>query len=116
MSKTYNGCTNYETWLVKLWIDNEESAQNYWKSVASECLENAEATTYSTQEEEAITALADHLEAHHKDTVTEGCGIFHQDLGTASVFHDLLNSALQEVNWREIAKCFINDAKETAND
>jgi len=28
--KEYNGWTNYETWLVKLWIDNEQGSQDYW--------------------------------------------------------------------------------------
>lgn len=27
--KNYNGWANYETWLVKLWIDNEEGSSSY---------------------------------------------------------------------------------------
>jgi len=27
--QTYNGWTNYETWTVVLWIDNDESIQDY---------------------------------------------------------------------------------------
>lgn len=27
----YNGWSNYETWNVKLWIDNEEGSYDYWR-------------------------------------------------------------------------------------
>jgi len=27
---TYNGWANYETWLWKLWLDNDQSNQEYW--------------------------------------------------------------------------------------
>ena len=39
--KEYNGWHNYETWLVKLWIDNEEGSYNYWREVAQECWNEA---------------------------------------------------------------------------
>lgn len=36
MSEKYNGYTNYPTWNVKLWIDNEEGSYNYWHDAARE--------------------------------------------------------------------------------
>ena len=33
---TYNGWTNYETWCVALWIDNEEPTQRYWHEQAQQ--------------------------------------------------------------------------------
>jgi len=29
MNETYNGWTNYQTWAVKLWMDNDEGAYRY---------------------------------------------------------------------------------------
>ena len=28
---TYQGWTNYETWAVNLWLDNEEGVHDYWR-------------------------------------------------------------------------------------
>src|SRR4051812_39024626 len=32
--KRYNGWANYETWVVRLWLDNEEPAYRYWTEQA----------------------------------------------------------------------------------
>ena len=40
--KTYNGWSSYETWLVKLWMDNEEGTYNYWQAATVEVWEEAE--------------------------------------------------------------------------
>lgn len=106
---TYQGWTNYETWAVNLWLDNEEGVHDYWRERAQECWNEATPTSYSTREEEAVGLLAHAIKDHHTDTVTEGCGIFHPDYGTSSVFHALLGAALSEVNWGEIAKHFIEE-------
>jgi hypothetical protein len=32
----YNGWNTYETWAVKLWLDNEEGSYRYWTEQARE--------------------------------------------------------------------------------
>src|ERR1700686_735733 len=39
--KVYNGHKNYETWVVSLWIDNDEGSYNHWKKEAEACREEA---------------------------------------------------------------------------
>jgi hypothetical protein len=100
MTKTYNGWTNYETWNVKLWIDNEEGSYNYWREVAREELGQASADAIMSKEERAAWELSKRLE----DEFSEG----KPDLG-ASCWADLLNAALSEVDWSEIATAMIGD-------
>jgi hypothetical protein len=92
--KGYQGWTNYETWCVKLWIDNEESSYNYWQERAEELLEDAVTPTVD---------LADELE----EAFVEG-----DPLEEAGVYTDLLYSALGKVNWYEIAKSILEEVKE----
>lgn len=97
--KTYNGWTNYETWNVKLWMDNEEGTQDYWNQAAEEALHYRHHDT----PEEAANQLACRLKDEFQESMP--------DLG-ASCWADLLNAALSEVNWYEIAQSLVNDAKE----
>ena len=41
--KTYNGWTNYETWAVGLWIDNEQGSyrRTGCEQAGAQCFENA---------------------------------------------------------------------------
>lgn len=115
--KTYNGWTNYETWNVKLWIDNEEPSYNYWRETAQECWNDASegVSAYAkftgheifSREDRATLALADRL----RDEINESA----PDLG-ASMFADLLNEALSEVNWQEIALAMIQDCDQTEDE
>lgn len=104
----YNGWANYETWAVALWIDNEQASQEYWCECAIECIKSApdhrNVPKIWTAEEAARFTLADAM----KDE-TERLA---PDLG-ASMFADLLNAALSEVNWDELAQHYIETARET---
>jgi hypothetical protein len=99
MAERYNGWTNYETWCVNLWIDNEESAQEYWRERAADCLSNTDSDL------DAISALCNEMEY----VATEECP-------EIKGFHgDLLRAALSEVNWHEIARHYIEAVKEESN-
>jgi hypothetical protein len=98
-TEQYEGWTNYETWCVALWLDNEQTSYEYWQSIAEETrLEVAKThdneDSRRTFKEEAEYSLAAEL----KSQVTESA-----PTGGASLYSDLLNAALADVHWHEVA-------------
>jgi len=91
----YNGWKNYETWDVKLWIDNEESDYEYWHERAKEIREE--------EEEYPILSLADEMKEFYDEN---------NPLPEAGVYTDLLNAALGEVDWYEIAEHIMEEIEE----
>lgn len=93
----YNGWTNYETWNIALWFDNDSS--EYWAERANEFYNDADATDNFTKEEQATFALADAMsEEVNENTPT-----------VTGMYADLLNASLSSVNWHEIAEHFIEN-------
>lgn len=100
----YNGWTNYETWLVGLWLGNDEATYNYWHGEAEECKRKAAAglgNPYADSPEQATKLLL-------SDSLKEQIHNVKDDLLAsnkleASMWADLLSAALSEVNWQEIA-------------
>ena len=92
--KGYNGWKNYETWLVALWINNDQGTQETVLDMARECSGN-EHERYDLSHQ-----LKDWIE--EMNPLNEN----------ADLFADLLNAALSEVDWYEIAKNFLHDIKE----
>ena len=90
----YNGWSNYETWNVKLWMDNDGSDQ-YWN-------EQAEEIAKQYGKDNSASYLADML----KEEMNENA----PDLG-ASCFSDLLSAALSEVDWYEIAEAILENVE-----
>ena len=103
--KTYNGWTNYETWAVALWIDNEEGSYNYWREVCQELLDNSTCETLEERRSDAASDVAQRL----KDEIEEGNPLS----GKASLYSDLLQAAISETNWYEIAKNWLDDMEPT---
>jgi hypothetical protein len=109
----YNGWYNYETWAVNLWLDSEESSQNYWNERASLAYETAadSVSAYAnftgreifSREERAVLALEKQLQSEHEEALPSLTGFA----------ADLLNAAMSEVNWREIAQHLVEAAMES---
>lgn len=105
---TYNGYTNYETWAVSLWIDNDQGLYRTIQDMAQECYDNAKASEYHTKESNATQELENQL----KDYIEEMNPLTDE----ASLFSDLLGAALQSVDWCEIAENWIEVIKENNPD
>ena len=106
--KTYNGWTNYETWLVALWLDNEPGTYGYWREQAREHRKSAP-NCWQVRERiwmpdrAAVFNLADQLKEEMEDA---------NPLSESSLFSDLLTAALCEVDWQEIAEHYLADLED----
>lgn len=111
MSEKYNGWTNYETWNVKLWMDNEEGSYNHWQDKAQDTYDTAEADENFTRVERATLDLSDSIKEDYETAMHDW---LYESKRSSSVWADLLGAALSEVNWHEIAESLIEEVdKET---
>lgn len=103
--KTYNGWTNYETWLVNLWWSDCEATcdmmDDYAKEAIQEALEEGEGEDTSEVKQSATYKLSKLMEQHLDDYLEE-CSIPESSLVT-----DFVNAAIREVNFYEIAQHYI---------
>jgi hypothetical protein len=95
MPETYNGYTNYQTWLVSVWMDNDEGVHDHWIEIAKEEYSRAEESKYLSKLQDAKCNLAELLKDYHEDGMSE--------LRIDGLYADLLNDALECVDWIEIA-------------
>lgn len=80
---TYNGWDNYETWCVTLWLSNEQT--HYDKAILCE-------------DERQLRKVAE--------------DIAYAEMNENGLVHDLVNCALNEVNWTQILESFQEDQEE----
>jgi hypothetical protein len=100
---TYNGWTNCATFCVRLSMtSNDEATSKKWRQLARDAYRRARSTENPTrsQIENARYEFATLLkEEHYKNIPLEPLG----------VYFDLIRSALDDVNWDEIAKKFLDE-------
>jgi hypothetical protein len=94
MEKKYNGWTNYETWLVNLWMDNDYGSVDYWNEVAEEVWDEDDP-------DKSQRELADRM----KEQIMEG------QPELTGLYGDMLNAAFSEVDWDEIASHYLGEYK-----
>ena len=82
---TYNGWTNYETWLVNLWLDND-GGSNYYREIAQE----NELDTYDLSKVIKETIEADQPES-------------------TGMYADMIGAAISKVNFFEIAEHYTEE-------
>lgn len=100
---SYNGWKNYETWAVNLWLTNDQGTDSYWREEAQRQWRTPDnASPHWSESERARFSLADRLESELEEAAPE--------LG-ATLWADLLNAALSEVDWSEVADHFLEDCE-----
>jgi hypothetical protein len=97
----YNGWTNYETWLVNLWLTNEQGSDELVREWADELMQDAidKGCDSDSARNDAAYELGERIKDMHEEMSPEVTGLF----------ADLINAALGAVNWYEIGKHFIDD-------
>lgn len=101
----YQGWTNYNTWCVGLWIDNTNGSQQHWHATATQCLRLAKGGHCVDRLTQASYDLGDALKAayeEHWEELAEGAGL------AGTMWMDLMGSALEDVNWRQIAESMLD--------
>ena len=102
--KEYNGWTNYETWLVNLWMDNDPGSQQYWTEVAQDSIEEH----HAGQEPESWFYFEGVLK-EMLDNMVHG-----PEWTLAFMAVDLLNAAISEVDTRAIAQAWVANQVEVS--
>lgn len=93
----YDFWTNDETWITYKWVTEDTRNRRRWLARAGRLAGNKAGPAEVNQ---AIHALAREI----RDSVVDECCAY-----VASLADDLLNSALERVQWREVAKVILGE-------
>jgi len=104
--ETYNGWQNYETWATSRWLNNDEATCNHCRGLARAATQDAPNCEQArdqiwTADEAKKFLLADRLREYVEE--------MNPLTDEATLFTDLLNAAISEINWHEIAETFLDD-------
>lgn len=93
----YNGWTNYETWNLALWFDNDQGLYSMRSEAADDYAKS------NDDKDDAAREMADWLKSQVEDEQILGV------LPESGFLADMVNAALSEINYYEIAEHWIDD-------
>lgn len=102
---TYNGWTNYETWLANVHATNGEGWEDEIRELITEARRTAagDPNPYMSADDNARYAFTQALKEHHENWV------FGEDDTPAGFRSDLLRAAFDEINFNELARHYWDD-------
>ena len=89
----YNGWTNYETWLCNMWFNDFDFTD--MMDMFDNCEDNCD--------------VLDIIENYIKEHVEEYVEYSLPHGGIHGFMHDMLNAAISEIDWRDIAEHYVDD-------
>ena len=89
----YNGWTNYETWLCNMWFNDFDFTD--MMDMFDNCEDNCD--------------VLDIIEEYIKSTVEEYVEYSLSPGDQHGFIHDMLNAAISEIDWRDIAEHYVDD-------
>ncbi len=104
----YQGWKNYETWAVHLWLTGDQATDRHCCGLARQALQSA---PHCGQVRSRIWAADDAPRFLLADAFKEFIDSRNPLRENASVYSDLLGSALYEVDWYEVADAFLERVK-----
>ena len=97
MSNKYNGWSNYETWNLSLWLDNN---REWYRAVNDKALGLVNDVLTKDEEIEFLKNFIIDLVQNDEPKIEP------------SFYSDILNASIREVNFREISENIINEARQ----
>ena len=92
----YNGWTNYETWCLNSWIDND---REWYRAVNDKAIELVNGGYTKDQEIEMLRSFIIDLVQDEEPKIE------------VNFYSDVLNASIREVNFWEISTNIINEAR-----
>ena len=92
----YNGWTNYETWLCNLWFDNFEFSDML--DMFDGCEDKGD----------ILNTIEDYIKNYVEEFV-ESYQSPNEYRASHGFIQDMLNSAIQEIDFRDIAEHYVDD-------
>lgn len=104
--KRHNGFANYETWLVAVWISNDRKRSEYYRFLAKLIV----ASGKLGREERLSTAEGRRniLAINLRTSVEDHSPMRHH----TTLYADLMNAALSDVDWYEVANELMTEFEE----